>query len=106
MTQTQLMPSMQSSVYEEWIDTVMLRQKMMSEKRPSHDAPSQDWLALGKAKQATKDVEGAIACALAGLVELGSAYIVPLIRDETEIKLLVAEERLQEGHLEDGAQMM
>lgn len=121
MTQTQLMPSIQSRMYEEWrvqvenrsnsesaIDTVILRQKTRSSKQSSHLplAPSQDWLALGKAKLATKDVEGAIACAQAGLEELGSAYMVPLIRDDTEIKLLVAEERLQEGHLEDGAQMM
>ncbi|MGB0384550.1 MAG: hypothetical protein ACPGWR_06970 [Ardenticatenaceae bacterium] len=121
MTRTQLMPSMQSRLYEEWrvqvenrsnsdsaIDPLILRQKMMSSNQPPHLslAPSQDWLALGKAKLATKDVEGAIACAQAGLEELGSAYLVPLIRDDTEIKLLLAEERLQEGHLEDAAQMM
>jgi len=82
--------------------------KSFPSKQSSHLplAPSQDWLALGKAKLATKDVEGAIACAQAGLEELGSAYLVPLIRDDTEIKLLLAEERLQEGHLEDGVQMM
>ena len=45
-------------------------------------------------------------CAKTGLEELGDDYASPMAIDDTSMKLWVAEERIGEGHLSDGADMM
>ncbi len=69
-------------------------------------ALSKAWLALSESKLLAKDVTAAIFCAQTGLDKLGSDYTSPLTVDDTGMKLLVAQDRIQEGHPEDGAKIM
>lgn len=88
---------------------VMVEQKTPPDRRnPPHAAlaGSRAWLALGEKRLAAHDAKGAVACAQAGLDELGSGYASPLVVDDTSMKLLAAKERIEQGHIEDGAKVM
>lgn len=120
MSQTQLQLGIESSMPREWIvqaeerpfsaqTTVMRRQKTMPDRvKPPHVVldTSREWLALSSAALATKDHGSAIAYAQAGLSELGSHYAPILVRDDTQIKLIVASEQIEKGRLEQGAEIM
>lgn len=67
---------------------------------------SRAWWALGQFWLAVDNDEAAIICAQAGLEELGDDYADPMAIDDTQMKLWVAQERIQKGHLSDGADMM
>lgn len=69
-------------------------------------AGSRAWLALGQGRLSAKDTEGAIACARAGLKELGPRYASPMAVDDTGMKVLAAEDRIKGGHPEDGAAVL
>jgi hypothetical protein len=89
--------------------TVVVRQKAMPDRVKSPYialAASRAWLVLGQARLTANDVQGTITCARDGLERLGSDYAAPLVKDDTKLKLRVAEERIQEGHLDDGAEIM
>lgn len=68
--------------------------------------PASAPLALGQVWLAVNQIEGAIICAKAGLEEVGHDYAPLYIEDDTELKLLLAEKRIEKGHLKDGANMM
>ncbi|BAZ32222.1 hypothetical protein NIES4074_47240 [Cylindrospermum sp. NIES-4074] len=94
---------------ESAVGEVIVKQEIApNQENPPHIelAGSRAWLALGERRLAVKDIAAAISCAQAGLDELGSDYASPLIVDDTKMKLLIAEERIQEGHAEDGAKIM
>jgi hypothetical protein len=63
-------------------------------------------LALGQFWLAVNNYQAAIICAKAGLEELGDDYTNPTAYDDTQMKLWVASERIREGHLEDGADVI
>lgn len=89
--------------------TVIIRQEAIALQVKSPEqvcAASQVWLALGQVWLAVNQIEGAIICAKAGLEEVGHDYAPPYIEDDTELKLLLAEKRIEKGHLKDGANMM
>jgi len=69
-------------------------------------AGSRAWLALGEQRLTGADWTGVIACARAGLEELGQRYAPPTVADDTELKLSAAEERLKQGHAQDAATVM
>src|SRR5262245_46064353 len=69
-------------------------------------AGSRAWLTLGEQRLTVADWTGAIACARAGLEELGQRYAPPTVVDDTGLKLSAAEERLREGHAQDAATVM
>lgn len=69
-------------------------------------ASSRAWLALGDQFIDQGNFEAAIACAKQGLAVLGSEYAGSEVEDDTEMKLLAAEDRIQAGHLQDGASVM
>lgn len=69
-------------------------------------AGSRAWHALGRTFLASGDAEDAIACARHGLETLGDDYASPTVDDDTDMKLFAAEERIQEGHAQDGAEVM
>ncbi|MEW5857474.1 MAG: hypothetical protein AB1861_08840 [Cyanobacteriota bacterium] len=94
---------------ESGIGKVVVKQETPpNQENPPHVAfaGSKAWLMLGESRLLVKDVEGAISCAQAGLDELGQDYASPLVTDDTQMKLLAAKERIQEGHAEDGARIM
>lgn len=64
------------------------------------------WLALGEKLLAAGDAESAIRCAQAGLGEVGTDYASPLVVDDTKLKLLAAKDRIETGHIADGAWVM
>ena len=88
--------------------TIVIRQELISSQLPHLTlAGSRAWLALAQLWLAANDYEGAITCAKAGLEELGDDdYASPKVYDDTKMKLWLAQERIQEGHLADGADMM
>ena len=69
-------------------------------------AESKVWLALGQIWLATNDMEAALTCAKAGLEELGDEYAPFLVEDDTDLKLFLAEGRIEKGHLNEGAELM
>lgn len=69
-------------------------------------AESKVWLALGQIWQATNDLEAALTCAKAGLEELGDEYAPFLVEDDTDLKLLIAEGRIEKGYLSEGVELM
>lgn len=99
-------------VERKWQDRVARGQALVrQEARPQADgAPHQNlagsraWLALGQGLLSAKDYDGAVACARAGLKELGPRYAGPMAVDDTELKVAAAEEGLKAGRLADGAQ--
>ena len=78
---------------------------------PAADAPAarlaagRAWLSLGRAAQAEGDAAAALACAKSGLGELGRDYRPPNVADDTSVKLIAADMRVQDGHLADGAEV-
>ena len=94
---------------ESTTSTVVIRQETRSNQvKPPHVAlaGSKVWLALGQVWLAANEPDASIICAKAGLEELGDEYATPFVEDDTDLKLILAEERIQEGHLSDGAKMM
>ena len=69
-------------------------------------AGSRAWLALGLEFLKTPDPEAAIHCARAGLAELGDDYTDPQTVDDTDMKILAAQERIKKGFAADGATVM
>jgi len=69
-------------------------------------AGSRAWLTLGEQRLKIEDWAGAIACARAGLEALGQHYAPPAVADDTELKLLAAEEQLKQGRAQDTATVM
>ena len=90
--------------------TVGLRRAKATEDQSSSPhlklAGSRAWLTLGEQRLTVQDWTGAIACARAGLEELGQRYAPPTVADDTELKLSAAELRLREGHAQDAATVM
>jgi hypothetical protein len=64
------------------------------------------WLKLGQARLQAADTNGAIAAAYAGLEDLGRDYAPPGVRDDTTLKIDAAKERINEGHVADGARVL
>jgi len=85
-----------------------IQQKPMPITQPTEltRSGSRAWWALGQFWLAVDNDEAAIICAQAGLEELGDDYADPMAIDDTRMKLWVAQERIQKGHLSDGADMM
>lgn len=122
MNSKQPAPTVQSRAANEWIIRVERKHEGQSApgqvvvrwaglldtiKLPhAHFAGARAWLALGEKLLAEKDWNGAIACARAGLEELGSDYASPMAVDDTGLKLHAADDRIQNGYLEDGASIM
>jgi hypothetical protein len=75
----------------------------------ANDAPhtalagSKAYLALGRAQLAADKPSGAVECAKAGLAELGPNYIAPTAMDDTDLKVLAAEDLVGAGQVADGA---
>lgn len=69
-------------------------------------AGSRAWLTLGEQRFAAEDWKGALACAQAGLAELGSKYASRRALDHTDMKLYIAREQLKSGNLEAAAEIM
>ena len=69
-------------------------------------AGSRAWHTLGSSYLASGDPENAMACARRGLDMLGDDYASPMVDDDTDMKLFAAQERIQEGYLQDGAEVM
>ncbi len=69
-------------------------------------AGSRAWLLLGRQRLSAEDWRGAMACARAGLEELGDHYAPPRVVDDTDLGLRVAQEQERRGHLQDAAMMM
>ena len=60
-------------------------------------AGTRAWLALGEARLAAGDAPAAVACAQAGIQELGKRYAAHTVVDDTGMKLRAAEEQLQKA---------
>lgn len=69
-------------------------------------AGSRAWLNLGEKRVAAKDWTGAIACAEAGLAELGDKYAGPDVEDDTQLKLYAAQDQLAKGKAQNAASVM
>lgn len=69
-------------------------------------AESKVWLALGEIWLATNDLEAALTCAKTGLEELGDEYAPFLVEDDTDLKLFLAEGRIEKGYLNEAAELM
>lgn len=62
--------------------------------------------ARGRDRLQAGDADGALEAARAGLEALGPPPPGPGPEDDTDLKLLVAEDRVEQGHPRDGARMM
>jgi hypothetical protein len=69
-------------------------------------AGARAWLALGNQALAGKRDDEAIACARAGLNELGHDYAPPTVEDDTELKVLAADDLIKDGKRSAGAAML
>jgi hypothetical protein len=69
-------------------------------------AAARAWAALGRRLLAEGDAEGAIACARAGLDGIGPPPFDPNLIDDTKMKLFAADDRIEQGHAADGAEVM
>lgn len=69
-------------------------------------AMARAWSALGEAKHSAGDLDGCIACVRAGLDALGPDYAGEDVADDTGLKLMLAAERLAEGHTSDATTIM
>ena len=76
------------------------------ESRHTKLAGTRTWLALGEARLAAGDAAAAVACAQAGLQELGKRYAAHTVVDDTGMKIRAAEEQLQKGHTQNAATVM
>jgi len=68
--------------------------------------PPGQWLALGRKFESRAQWHDAVSSAQAGLDELGDEYAGPDVEDDSDLKLMAAEERLAQGHTSDGASVM
>jgi hypothetical protein len=64
---------------------------------------SRTCLSRGEARLDENDTDGAIDCAYKGLGDLGDSYRPPLVKDDTGLKVLMAEAQIREGQPEAGA---
>ncbi len=69
-------------------------------------AGAKAWSGLGKASLDNGALDAAIACAKAGIEELGDDYKPPRVRDSTGMKLHAAAERIEAGAKSNGAEVM
>jgi hypothetical protein len=69
-------------------------------------ASGRAWYALGQGFLASGDAENAIECARQGIEAIGRRYASPMVADDTSLKLAAAQERIDEGHTQDGAEVM
>ena len=69
-------------------------------------AGTRAWLALGEQRLAAGDAPAAVACAQAGIQELGKRYAAHTVVDDTGMKIRAAEEQLQKGRTQDAAAVM
>ena len=88
--------------------TVKLRKTAPEAAASQHSrlAGTRGWLRLGEQRLSAQDWRGAIACARAGLEELGDDYAPPRIVDDTSLGLGAARAQEDSGNLEDAATMM
>ena len=88
--------------------TVIIRQKTIPSKQSPHQrlTGSKVLSALAQVWLAANEPEAAIICAKAGVEELGDDYASPFIEDDTDLKLILAEERIEDGYPSSGAEMM
>lgn len=66
-------------------------------------AGSRAWLALGSQRAAAQDWSAAVACAQAGLDELGRSYATRGVYDDSDLKLGVAQDQLKRGDAQNAA---
>jgi hypothetical protein len=66
-------------------------------------AGARAWLALGRQRLDAGEAEEALAAARSGITELGRSYRSPAVIDDTKLKLAAADEREEEGELQDTA---
>ncbi len=66
-------------------------------------AGSRAWLALSSQRAAAQDWSGAVACAQAGLDELGRSYVSRGVYDDSDLKLGVAQDQLKRGDAQNAA---
>jgi hypothetical protein len=66
-------------------------------------AGARAWLALGSRLAESGDAAAALAAARSGIDELGRSYRAAGVKDDTALKLAAADEREEEGELEDAA---
>lgn len=64
------------------------------------------WLALGRQALDAGAVDAAIARAQRGLEIVGDDYASPRVDDDTELKRYAGEDRIAQGHPEDGASVL
>lgn len=90
------------------IGEVIVRLPSLPLGEPPHGAlaRARAWIALGDARLSAGDLDGAIACARAGLEALGPHYAGPDVSDDTGLKLMMAEERLVARQISDAANIM
>lgn len=69
-------------------------------------AESRAWLELGRRKLEAGEPREAVRCAEQGLEALGDEYAPPGVEDDTQLKLLAAQEQLRQGRDEAGARVM
>lgn len=91
------------------VGTVLLRQPPAPDAGPSPHlklAGTRAWLALGEQRLNAEDWAGAVACAQAGLDELGSQYAGRGALDHTSMKLSIAKDDIRMGRLDNAADIM
>jgi hypothetical protein len=83
-----------------------------SDRRPDERSPyarlagARAWLAVGDDRLRAGDLESALAAGRAGVDELGVGYAPDRVRDDTKLKLIAAEEQLEDGDPEAGAEIV
>jgi len=88
---------------------VVVRQKQQPDAQdPPHRAlaGARAWKELAEAALQAGDAEGAISCGESGLEELGRNYAPLGTKDDTKLKLLAANELVQQERTADGAELM
>jgi hypothetical protein len=66
-------------------------------------AAGRAWLALAQQQVTAGDAATAIGAARAGLDEVGPAYKSVTVKDDTTLKILAAEDGIEQGHQLEGA---
>jgi hypothetical protein len=69
-------------------------------------AGARAWLALGEARLQANRSDEAVSCAHAGIEELGADYAQDHVKDDTGLKIHIADELIENGQAADGARMM
>jgi hypothetical protein len=69
-------------------------------------AAARAWLDVGASRLRAGDAEAALAAARSGVEELGSGYTGEGVRDDTKLKLVVADEQIADGDTETAAEIV